>query len=690
MKKICIFAGTTEGRMLAEFLRGQPVSAVICVATEYGGELVKSGGNLTVLSGRLPVDRMKELFDREAFDLVIDATHPYASSITRSICEVCDSRKIRRLRLLREESGAGQEAVFVRDVKEAVSFLNRTRGNILLTTGSKELREFQEITGFADRVYARVLPLESSLRSCEEAGLQGAHIIAMQGPFSEELNTAMLRQFRISFLVTKDGGSAGGFPEKAEAARKSAVRLVVIGRPLKETGSSYQEVIDLLCREYDCRRVPEVVIAGIGPGSEALLTGEVREAIETAQCLIGAGRMLKSAGREGQPAFEAIAPDAITDYIRTLTQYRRFTVLMSGDTGFFSGTRKLITCLQQSGMDCHTTVLPGISSLSYLCARLQVPYEEVQPVSLHGREGDIAGELKQHDRLFVLVGGSDGINRLCRSLIDAGYGDVRLHVGEHLSYENEKITEGTARELEKESFASLSAALIEKAPQNEELSQPGKAPLKECRETPYGFVVTHGLPDTAFLRGTSEKGIVPMTKSEVRTISISKLQLTGDALCWDVGAGTGSVAIEIARQIPGGFVYAVEKKPEAAELIRFNQAAFALPNLTVVEGTAPEALRSLPAPTHVFIGGSSGDLEQILDLIYSKNPGATVVVTAITLETIGQMNELIHKMKKREPEGSLETEILSVNIAGDRPAGSYHLMTAQNPVFLFTIRRRKG
>ena len=186
MYKICVFGGTTEGRELVEFLNAQPCEVTACVATEYGQALLPEAERLTVSARRLPADEIKALLTDRHFDLVIDATHPYAASITKSIARACTETGVERWRLLRGASDAPEDAVFVESTEKAIEFLDQTEGNILLTTGSKELKAYSQIKDFAERVYARVLPLEDSLVLCREAGVKAAHILAMQGPFSEE------------------------------------------------------------------------------------------------------------------------------------------------------------------------------------------------------------------------------------------------------------------------------------------------------------------------------------------------------------------------------------------------------------------------------------------------------------------------------------------------------------------------
>ena len=360
--------------------------------------------------------------------------------------------------------------------------------------------------------------------------------------------------------------------------------------------------------------------------------------------------MLDAVLSPGQAGLEAIAPESIRDGIQSHREYRRFVIAMSGDVGFFSGTKKLLPLLS----DYPVAVLPGLSSLVYLCARLGTSYENVTPVSLHGRENSVFLPLSQGKRLFVLVGGENGMGKLCKNLVEAGLGDTQVRVGERLSYPDERIMSGAAEELKDSVFDPLAVALLEHS----------------CL-----LPATQGLPDEAFLRTDA----VPMTKSEVRAICLSKLALNGNSLVWDVGAGTGSVTVEMAFHAKS--VYAVERKDAALDILRQNLARFHTDNVRVVPGVAPTVCAGLPAPTHVFLGGTSGNLRDILNVILEMNPEARIVATAVTLESLGQLTAALPDFR--------ETEVVSVSVARDRKLGAYHLMTGQNPIFIVTMQGRK-
>ena len=652
MKKICVFAGTTEGRRLIEFLSNKDARVLACVATDYGEALLEDAKNLEVSAKRMNSDEMAALFESEGFDLVIDATHPYASIVTENVMLACSRTDTEYLRLEREGAEDGGAESFS-SVEEAVCYLNGTEGNILLTTGSKELSAFSKLSGFSERCYARVLPMEDSLMLCREAGLAPSHIIAMQGPFSVGMNAATIKAVNAAFVVTKQSGKAGGFDEKALAAKRTGARLIVIGRPeTSARGLSYAQTLQYLEKRFGFSNKPNVAVVGIGMGGTSL-TLEADEAIKTAECMIGAKRMLECAA-PNQAVFEAVSPEKIAGFIREHGEFSRFAVLMSGDTGFFSGTKKLLPLLDF----CDVIVLGGISSLSYLCAKAGLSYEDVKTVSLHGREASIVPVCERNRRVFALVGGENGAGRLVDTLADAGP-HFTVTVGERLGYPEERIVRGKAFELKGRVFDSLSAVYIE-----------NPAPKSSA----------FGLPDSTFIRNGEADAVVPMTKSEVRAVCLSKLWLLSDSVVWDVGSGTGSVSVEAALIALGGKVYAIEKKPEAAELTRLNAEAAGLKNVKVVIGSAPEACEELPAPTHAFIGGSSGNMRAILSSILNKDPNARIVAAAISLETVSELNSCLTEF------GFIEHEVVCLNVSKARRVGGYNLMTAQNPVYIFTMQ----
>lgn len=252
MKRLLVFGGTSEARLLVELLSRFDIMLSVCVATEYGREMLSHIGNIRVIVSRLDSQQMILLIKDGGYDTVVDATHPFAVEVTANIADACKKTGIRNLRLLREDTKSGQEGdiTLFPDLKSAVSYLNTTSGNILITTGSKELSEFCSLVDYKERCYARVLPAVNVLEHCKGIGFSDGHIIAMQGPFCEEINFAMLKQYNCKYLVTKNTGSAGGIDEKISAAQRNFASVILIGRPTIEKGYSVEQTAKLICEEY--------------------------------------------------------------------------------------------------------------------------------------------------------------------------------------------------------------------------------------------------------------------------------------------------------------------------------------------------------------------------------------------------------------------------------------------------------
>ena len=652
MHRVLLFAGTTEGRLIAEGCRGRDIELTVSVATEYGETLIEPAENVHIVSGRKDETQIAALLQATEAELIIDATHPYAAEVTKILRTVSAQHGIEYLRILRrEDHGDMSSCVLVDDTPGAVAYLNTTEGNVLLTVGSKELGAYTAVTDWKTRLYARVLPLPASAEQAFSLGFAGSHLICMQGPFTQALNEAMLRALDIRYLVTKDTGAAGGFGEKLRAARACGVTPLVIRRPLQEEGIGVEDCLKLLGERcgWTADRKKSVTILGIGTGDMDSLTLAAEKACREADLIIGAKRVTDALARFGKPVQNAVAAGEIETILRT-SPGQRMVVAMSGDTGFYSGTKGLLPLIE----DMEPTVLPAVSSISSFAAKAGVSWDDARLLSVHGRACNYISKIRHSPKTILLVGGERGVADVLLALCQNGLGHLSVIVGENLSYPQERITRGTARDLAEGSFAPLSLVLVE---------NPGAADA----------IRTAGRPDGDFLRTQ-----VPMTKAEVRAVTLSKLRLTKNAVCWDVGAGTGSVSLEMAEIAEDGQVYAVERKPEACALIEQNKRHLGVTNVTVVEGTAPAALGALPAPTHAFIGGSGGELKDILTWILEKNPAARIVVNTVTAETFALALDAMKTLPVRD------VEIVELSVSRGRKVGAYHLMTAQNPVYLFS------
>ena len=392
----------------------------------------------------------------------------------------------------------------------------------------------------------------------------------------------------------------------------------------------------------------KICLVGCGCGRETLCA-DAAEAIRSSDALIGAPRLL-DLFPETETKIPALSAKEIAEALSSLRCHEA-CALFSGDSGFYSGARLLLPLLPEKS---EWRILPGISSLQLLAARLGEPWQNWRLCSAHGVDCDPVWEVCHGQKVFFLTGGKLGPAELCGMLTEAGLGRLSVAVGEELGSPEERITRGSAGELSKTAFSPLSCMLAEAAPRR----QPR----------------TPGLPDSEFER--TEK--VPMTKQEVRAAALAKLGAGAEDICWDIGTGTGSVAVELALQARA--VWAVEQNREALRIAERNREKHGAWNLHLKEGRAPEALEGLPKPDAVFVGGSGGRLEEILRTIYYVNQKARICVSAIALETLQCAIECLRKL-------GYETEICQITVARSKAAGDLTLMLAQNPVYLITGRR---
>nr|WP_312577938.1 precorrin-6A reductase [Sedimentibacter sp.] len=239
---VCIFGGTTEGRLLSEILSKNNIKTDLFIATEYGQQFVNKLENVDVHQSRLDEKQMTELFLEKKYNFVVDATHPFAKIVTENIVKATSHCNIEYLRIIRE-SVEDMKCKYFGTVEECVLYLNDKKGNILLTTGSKDLDKFAKLNNYEERVFLRILPMESSLKRSIELGFSNKNIICMQGPFSQELNTAIINTIDAKYLVTKESSGTGGFKEKIESCIKTGIECLVIRKP-DEIGLTLDEIIN--------------------------------------------------------------------------------------------------------------------------------------------------------------------------------------------------------------------------------------------------------------------------------------------------------------------------------------------------------------------------------------------------------------------------------------------------------------
>ena len=303
--------------------------------------------------------------------------------------------------------------------------------------------------------------------------------------------------------------------------------------------------------------------------------------------------------------------------------------------------------------DIKLEYINGISSMAYFFAKIGNSYDDAKIASAHGRSTSMVALASYNKKVFALTGGEQKVHSICRELAEAGLGYVTVTVGENLGSEDERLVSGSAAEIAEIEFENLAVMLI---------------------ENPHAADSSQMLRDSDF-----ERAKVPMTKEEIRWISVAKLGIRPSDMVYDIGAGTGSVTIEMARKACESRVYAIERNPEAIELIRKNMAATGSYNIELSEGRAPEGMESWPEPDRVFIGGSSGNLRQILELIISKSTrGFRLVMNTVTLETLTEAFAVLGEL------GFENAEYLSISAAKSQKVGSYNMMIGANPVYIIT------
>ncbi len=401
----------------------------------------------------------------------------------------------------------------------------------------------------------------------------------------------------------------------------------------------------------------KLTIAGIGPGKDSYVLPVVTEAMNRADIVIAAKRLI--------PMLEKMCPDGIfvpmgsiaetLDRINAeLKSGREIVLTVSGDPLMYSMYRTI--CNDPRSEEWEIRILPGIGSLQMLGAAIDVTMEDALILSVHGRElapGKIALAVTEHVATFFLCSKEKGPAWLADIMMEYGLMHVTVHAGSDLSYDKERIISGSPEQIMQIEFPSLCVAAI-------------------TNPAPHEVMRPAFLTDREF-----ERDRTPMTKEEIRVLILHRMAIAKDEIIWDIGAGTGSVSIECARQAPFGDVYSVERDPAALELIARNREKFSVDNLHICEGNAHEWLTRLPCPDKVFIGGSGGEFEEIIRVISAFQQNIKVVVSAVTIETIAQAGEVLGRY---DP----DYEVIQATIGRGRKIGGYHIMDTNNPVMIFS------
>lgn len=680
-EKILIYAGTTEGRTLAEKLAQRGIKCDVSVATEYGNQVMEESKFIHVMQGRLDFEQMTALYEKNNYDLIIDATHPFAQIVSENIKSSVEKynetakEHIILYRLARNVASsfiddmAGRRTDKNRpfiyeyeDSEECAKALINTKGNILLTTGSKELSVFCAYEELKKRLIVRVLPGMESLSLCYENSLEGRQIIAMQGPFSKEMNISIIHQYDIKNVVTKESGKTGGVDEKIAAAAQTGALVFAIKKPSKkiyDTEYDLEEILKFISQKSSI----SVILAGIGTGDTSSITENVKNIIQNADLIFGAKRMIDSVhkfiGNDTRVYPYYLAKDIIPVINENAGCDIKAVVLFSGDTGFFSGAKKLQTQLKKLP-DVKVSIMPGISSVQALASKTGESWEDAVIISTHGIEREVwMPKIRFHalhsKKIIFITSGGEDIKQIAGIVSDIP--DIKMDIGYQLSYNDEKIISLSPQEINDNTIfkQGLYVGMI-----RNEKAVPRK--------------LSPSFRDEDFIRDK-----VPMTKEEIRHLSICKLKLAENSVVFDVGCGTGSISIEAAAMSADIKVYAIETNPDAVNLTKENCKKHNLTNVKVIENLAPSGFENLPVPTHVFIGGSKGNLREIMQSLADKKSGMRIVINAVSLETIAEISSIVEDFDIDD------FEVTCINVSKAKKIGGYHLMQANNPVYIFSF-----
>lgn len=408
-----------------------------------------------------------------------------------------------------------------------------------------------------------------------------------------------------------------------------------------------------------------VFIVGVGDNGPESLDARARAVVESSEMLVGGHRLLEMFNGSAQKIPVTGKLDEAVQAIRENRGKRRITVLASGDPLFHGIARTLMSRLPREWFE----VLPNVSSMQLAFARAKEPWDDALFVSVHGKPLETLADHLGARKLGLFTDDRNTPDAIARFLLARGGAGWRMVVCENLAGPHERVVEGAPADIAAQKFAPLNVVVL--------VRQEGGEGDGGRVEWP-GF----GVPEGLFLQRKPKAGLI--TKTEVRVVALSKMRLRPDSVVWDIGAGSGSVAIEAARLAPGGRTFAVEKNAGDADLIRANCARFGAGNVEVVHGSAPDALAGLPPPDAVFVGGTDGKMEAILSAVArALKPGGRVVLSFATLENLSEAWRALKDL-------GMEAEVSQISVARGAPILEMTRLEALNPVFLVSASRREA
>jgi precorrin-6Y C5,15-methyltransferase (decarboxylating) len=411
----------------------------------------------------------------------------------------------------------------------------------------------------------------------------------------------------------------------------------------------------------------KVYIIGVGDNGRVSLGAEALQRIHEADLLCGGERLLAFFPESKAEKFP------IRSNLKELAQRvsqnlatKQIVVLASGDPLFYGVAKYLLANISKEKVE----VLPNVSSMQLAFAKVKENWEDALLVSLHARPmAEVIDQVASARKVGLFTDDTNTPARIAEGLLKRGARDFEAYVCENLGGEDERVVKGSLPEMRERKFSPLNVMILVR-------NGASSDPPAERDEKTWLF----GIPDDEFEKKMPKKGLI--TKSEVRVISLSKMHLSESSVVWDIGAGSGSVAIEAARIARKGKVFAIEKNEDSIPIIRENLGRFGVRNVTVLQAKAPQGLETFDDPDAVFVGGSGSEMASILRVAASRlRPQGSIVVNAATIENLGQAVAALKEL-------GWEVDVTLVEIARSQPILDLTRFEALNPVFVITGRKR--
>jgi precorrin-6Y C5,15-methyltransferase (decarboxylating) len=410
---------------------------------------------------------------------------------------------------------------------------------------------------------------------------------------------------------------------------------------------------------------PRIYIIGVGSDGLAGLTSRAREVLAGADIVYGSRpvlQMMPEVRAEKRPLGGDLQ-ETIAGLTRELGQ-KRIVIVGGGDPLFYGVARYLCDRMGKERFE----VLPHVSSMQLAFARVKESWEEAFLTNLQTHPlATVIDRIRVADTVGLFTTEEEGPNEIARQLLERGLDYFRIFVCENLGGPDERVTQGELSDIGGMEFAPLNVVILKRKP-----GHPDR-PASAARFRRFGN------PDDVFAQSRPKSGLI--TQAEVRAIALAQLAIRPADVVWDVGAGSGSVAIEAAQLSDPGPVYAIEQDAADYHLIRANAETFAVSNLKAIHGIAPAVFSELPAPDAVFVGGLGREVARLLEAVWDAlRPGGRLVVNVATLESLSAVHSVLKRLAGH-------VEALLVNVARGTEQLETLRFDAVNPSFLFAVTR---